>query len=1364
MTTATYPHRRITMKKFNMSLQSISIAAIAIFLCALPFSLKAYVASDFNWRPPFTMSNEMPSVTILLDSSDAMHRMAFAHVEEPNSNIADVYEEYGYSYKPNKSYMGYFKNTKYRYVPGANGYFEEDPNGSFNGNFMNWATMHRLDIARIILTGGYWNNSTNNFEVIKTNYIKTSSGVKGNVRPIYSEYMYNATNNTGWIVQHPETQQIYFYDKNPNTDNNAKSTAGPFNLYIKNTNPNLTGVLDDFADKARFALARYYVIDANNDGVHDSANNAHKGSKILVHMGEGTIPTIKREINKIWPSAVAAPMAEAIFTVSGYVMQASSQDSQYGPKYETDAFSTNTTADPYYFAKYGHDVSCTQQSIILISPGESAFGDSIPIGDNKIVSPLNGYPYDYDIVNNGKYYIQDTAHWMHTSDLRSDLNGTQDIDLYVVRSFGVNATDIVMQHAAMFGGFSDKNGNNMPATYTVKNNGDISNVDYETGEFDSPYDNDALPDNYFTADGEDTGDGLKKAITDAFEAATRRVTSGTAAAVTSQTRSGDGAVYQALFFPPTSADAAQPIAPAWSGQVHAMLVDSNGTIREDTNGNHVLDAGDKAIAFSGEQILRYFIGNATVESLDNIQQINFLWSSTPLLNGLTNDQAKAQRSYTSPTDNSRYIFTFADSSNDGLVKADSEVQAFTEGACQLATDNFCNYLTLYESTSGALAPGAASNTGTANLRTLAQRQVNFIRGADVGNKTYGTYTDFARSRGLNATITNWRLGDIVYSSPTIVGAPAENYQTLYQDSSYREFYNKYKNRRQVLYVGANDGMLHAFNGGFYNSTISGFEQSQGGNAAHPLGKELWAYIPYNLLPHLRWLMNPDYGGALHVPYMDLKPRVFDARIFINSDGTSQDNTIYPNGWGTVLVAGMRFGGGKITVDTSTAKNGGSTATMGSAYIIMDITNPEAPPRLLGEIRMPRQGFTTCYPTVMPMATQDANSTVGLDNNWFLVFGSGPANANGEPQATNGTDFRKPAVSAQAGQVYILDLKALAELPYGVREVRTLADNNVFRSTNHVAYATTEAGSFIGDPIAVDLDIGAYPTTNSFRTDAVYFGTVAGDSTTPSGTMRRITTNNTMPSASGANWAASTLINVGLPVSSAPSAAVDETNRLWIYFGTGRFYNREDIAQTKRMSFFGIKEPANSTSSPWTYTWNSVNTSNLYNSTQIYLTSRCVDVFTKDCIDVHKVTSTGNYTMDWEDLLSDVSNSTGGWRRDFTEGWERVLGQGAILGGAVLFTTYIPDTDICEPEGLSRLYGLYYKTGTAYYDPILGVLGDTLNTFVGLGKGLAITPSLHVGDKGVTAYIQTSSGAIETIELETPITVKSGTLFWRKNSN
>ena len=60
----------------------------------------------------------------------------------------------------------------------------------------------------------------------------------------------------------------------------------------------------------------------------------------------------------------------------------------------------------------------------------------------------------------------------------------------------------------------------------------------------------------------------------------------------------------------------------------------------------------------------------------------------------------------------------------------------------------------------------------------------------------------------------------------------------------------------------------------------------------------------NLLPHLYWLTNPEYQ---HVYYVDLKPKVFDARIFNSS-------SIHPNGWGTVLVVGMRLGGGKIGTD------------------------------------------------------------------------------------------------------------------------------------------------------------------------------------------------------------------------------------------------------------------------------------------------------------------------------------------------------------------------------------------------------------------------------------------------------------------
>jgi len=49
------------------------------------------------------------------------------------------------------------------------------------------------------------------------------------------------------------------------------------------------------------------------------------------------------------------------------------------------------------------------------------------------------------------------------------------------------------------------------------------------------------------------------------------------------------------------------------------------------------------------------------------------------------------------------------------------------------------------------------------------------------------------------------------------------------------------------------------------------------------GAEIWAYIPQNLLPHLRWLPDPDYANINHIYFVDQKPRVFDAQIYEGAD-------------------------------------------------------------------------------------------------------------------------------------------------------------------------------------------------------------------------------------------------------------------------------------------------------------------------------------------------------------------------------------------------------------------------------------------------------------------------------------------------
>jgi type IV pilus assembly protein PilY1 len=72
----------------------------------------------------------------------------------------------------------------------------------------------------------------------------------------------------------------------------------------------------------------------------------------------------------------------------------------------------------------------------------------------------------------------------------------------------------------------------------------------------------------------------------------------------------------------------------------------------------------------------------------------------------------------------------------------------------------------------------------------------------------------------------WVLGDIVHSAPLLVAAPAE----FHVDEGYQQHLMANADRTPVLYVGANDGMLHAF--------------------LADSGVELWAYLPSTLLPKL----------------------------------------------------------------------------------------------------------------------------------------------------------------------------------------------------------------------------------------------------------------------------------------------------------------------------------------------------------------------------------------------------------------------------------------------------------------------------------------------------------------------------------
>lgn len=1279
---------------------------VVFVLILLPAKTAAYRADDFHWIPPFLVVEEKPSVTFILDTSIGMLERAYL---EP----FDAAREY-YGYFDPKSGYGYNADSQ------APHFFADNSTGQWNGNFLNWATMLRVDVARKILSGGKFDAQSGCYE------LEPRGNQNGTAWLDYDDTTPRRNLDGNLSHMTPLRQLISIRHQ---SDESMLLVSGAdveteYALRVKGEAE--SGLLHSIRKKARVG---FFTCEDTDQTRHPMSDD------------DASLDRIINTVNSVRPQG-EAPLATTLYAVHEYLRQ----DGRRGPE----------ANDPFYFPFRGQTAPCSRQSVILITAGESSGDHNIPDSFKNVVVRTRPEE-DYLLHPSGSTYLIDVAYMGHTTDLRPEagMDGMQNWNFYTI-SLADGPCSLLID-AARHGKFTDSNGNNLPDLQV---------------EFDS--NGDGIPDNLFTAQ---SGRELETSITRVLQLDTRGVASGSAMAVASLARGGEGAAYQAIFFPPNRTN---QIATSWSGQVHAYFMDTQGNLREDTDANQHLDlTADRVIEFDGELIHAHVDanGDGIIEdgernstTLGSIADIRFLWSTSSWLNSLTDQQAATQRTpYDGITPN-RYILTFVDTNRDMVADAaGGEIQHFALPATPADTtlnspEFYHNFLTLYESASGRIGLDLAdpvqcaintlkeeNSSGFSNFQaTLAKRQVDFIRGAEVGNATVEGIIDVARSRVLGGT--PWRLGDTVFSSPTAVGRPAENYHLIYNDTTYEAFLKKYMDRRQVVYAGANDGMLHAFNGGFWNRQTRTFDVTQGTLTQFPLGMELWAYVPYNLLPHLKWLMHPDYGEKLHVAYMDLEPQVFDARIFFMSDGvTPVDEDIYPGGWGTILVAGMRLGGAAIQADIDktdgSAFNADIDRTVTSAYVIMDVTDPESPPNVLAEISMPEQGFTTCAPAVMPMSNPNAESAA--TNKWYMVFGSGPADVVGRADRAK----LMHESSEQGGKLFALDLSALVM----DKTVKTV-DSTGLTSSKCKPFAFTEAGSFISAPVCVDLDVGSKNSTGKFSTDLVYFGTVAGDSSNPAGKVYRLRTGNDTP----AGWTMSTLVEVGGPVSAAPSVAIDEKGRLWIYFGTGRFFNRDDIPQTSPMGFYGIKEPE----TDGVKNWETIPAQNLFDSNKVAMTGGTCEEgeYSQDCVGIIYSDEDTNSARDWAWLTSSL-DLTPGWKHDFNEAQERVLGPAAVMGGSVVFTSYIPAEEACSADGTSRLWALFFKTGTPFFWPTLQNPNGKIPAAIEIGQGLITNPTLHIGEKPTaTALTQSNFGVVLGTEINTPFPIKSGGLFWRKNTD
>jgi len=245
-------------------------------------------------------------------------------------------------------------------------------------------------------------------------------------------------------------------------------------------------------------------------------------------------------------------------------------------------------------------------------------------------------------------------------------------------------------------------------------------------------------------------------------------------------------------------------------------------------------------------------------------------------------------------------------------------------------------------TTSAVTP-AMLGVGTTALRDAV---VNYVRGVGHDN--------------------NVKLGDIFHSKPVVIGPPSrfyveEGYSTAVGASE--SFVDAKATRKRVLYVGTNDGMLHAFLSGTYNTSTGLYDNGT--------GEELFGFVPYSLLPNLEDFVPGDLTS--HGYYVDTAPRVADVWIDANNDGTKQSSE-----WRTILIAGLRKGG--------------------ESYFALDVTDPPTGtdysnyPKVLWEYSdAANVAETWSEPFIGKVRMQEAAWPSARDR-WVAIFGGGKSAA------------------------------------------------------------------------------------------------------------------------------------------------------------------------------------------------------------------------------------------------------------------------------------------------------------------------------------------------------------------------------------
>lgn len=394
---------------------------------------------------------------------------------------------------------------------------------------------------------------------------------------------------------------------------------------------------------------------------------------------------------------------------------------------------------------------------------------------------------------------------------------------------------------------------------------------------------------------------------------------------------------------------------------------------------------------------------------------------------------------------------------------------------------------------------------------------------------YGTSIKVFRNRARFYTVAEtghsindlkkdpWLLGDIVNSDGAYVSNENYGYDTKSglskaETDSYFSFLSTKNLWRKMVYIGANDGMLHGFDAKI-DLTSSYADE----------GKEIIAYLPKTVFAKLADLASPNYT---HKYYVDGSPKVGDVYL-----GTKNNNP-QPTDWHTILVGTTGAGGtGVFALDVT---NPNSFSTSDVLWEINDQTTAQYTKNNSTDV-----GFTNYLGYTLPSPSINRMN----DGSWAVIVANGYQSANNQ------------------AVLYILDI-ATGKIIRSINTNQGSSSNPNGLSTPFVADLDNNgtadaiyAGDLLGNMWKFDVS-----SSNSSNWSVSYGGNpmfIACDLTPPIAT-----------STSTASYCP----NNRQPITQEPQVGKvgsSQTGGVMVYFGTGKYFEDSDNTNTQKQTYYGV---------------------------------------------------------------------------------------------------------------------------------------------------------------------------------------------------